>query len=311
MRALPPGLPLRPSRGRGGLAERVGGGRRGKEQRAERVRPARAALHPRSPRSLPPSPAALAPGEPAAWAWSPAAASECGAAPLRDEELQELLAGRWVAVLGDSVARLFYAQLVVAAAAPGGAAVSGGHRDFAHALRGGGRAAFRWAPFESNVSAQLEAFGSAAPDVLVLGASLWHLLHEAEGAEGEAQLLRLRAAALRLRAAAAGARPLLFWQSTSRLVVGKLNSARKREVLTPARVAAHDAAAARLLLAPRGPCLPLDVAGVTGGCGAACTEDGMHYSNATYRVLLQQWANALRAARAFEARQGRGRRRLG
>jgi hypothetical protein len=94
-------------------------------------------------------------------------------------------------------------------------------------------------------------------------------------------------------------------------VADKLNSARKREVLTAARVAAHDAAAARLLLAPHGPCLPLDVAGVTAGCGAVCTADGMHYSNATYRVLLQQWANALRAARAFEARQGRGGRRPG
>lgn len=29
------------------------------------------------------------------------------------------------------------------------------------------------------------------------------------------------------------------------------------------------------------------------GCGAACTEDGIHYSNSTYDAALQVWANAL------------------
>lgn len=32
----------------------------------------------------------------------------------------------------------------------------------------------------------------------------------------------------------------------------------------------------------------------TTACGESCTEDGMHFHNATYDVLLHQWANALR-----------------
>jgi len=198
---------------------------------------------------------------------------------------------------------------------PGGDTVVGGHRDFEHALRGGARGSFAWAPYEANMSAALDAWargGRAAPDVVVLGASLWHALHIGQLTAHAAELRALRAAVLRLRRQRAGGagswhgrapRPLIFWQSTTWLVPSKLNSARKRAQLTSERMAAYDAASEAALLAPRGPCLPLDVAGVTRGCGPNCTEDGMHYSNTTYHVLLQQWANALRFVAAFEARK--------
>lgn len=29
------------------------------------------------------------------------------------------------------------------------------------------------------------------------------------------------------------------------------------------------------------------------GCGASCTEDGIHYSNSTHDAALQIWANSL------------------
>ena len=32
------------------------------------------------------------------------------------------------------------------------------------------------------------------------------------------------------------------------------------------------------------------------GCGARCTHDGLHYSNATYDAALQIWANLLRTS---------------
>lgn len=112
-------------------------------------------------------------------------------------DLEALLAGKWVAVLGDSVARLFYAALLRAAGASPDQHVVEGHQSFDHTLLRGARSSFVWAPFSANLTESLTAWAAAAasvprklgeadpdaaraagvPDVLVLCASLWHMLH--------------------------------------------------------------------------------------------------------------------------------------
>lgn len=48
-------------------------------------------------------------------------------------------------------------------------------------------------------------------------------------------------------------------------------------------------------LGPHGsPCVPVDMEELTRGCGAACTEDGIHYDDTTYDAAAQIILNTLR-----------------
>ena len=44
------------------------------------------------------------------------------------------------------------------------------------------------------------------------------------------------------------------------------------------------------------PCVPVDMEPLTRGCGPGCTEDGIHYNNATYDAAAQIVFNGLRIA---------------
>lgn len=239
-----------------------------------------------------------APGEaahPLAWAWS-AEARACGAGRLPPAAVRRLLRGAWVGVLGDSVARLLYAALLRSTGTPGLGVGGKAHRSFDHALPHGARASFIWAPYADNVTTQLIAWGAqgASPSVLLMGAALWPMLHERDPqAQAHARALGTVRDAVRGLPPQAGLAPLCFWATTTALVGRQLNSDEKRDRLTPAAVDAYNRAPGTAqLLVPRGPCHVLDVHRVTRGCGAACTLDGMHYSNTTYDVLLQLWLNA-------------------
>jgi hypothetical protein len=206
-----------------------------------------------------------------------------------------LLSGAHVAVLGDSVARLFYAALLQQAGLGEGECVVGGHQSFQHALAGSARSSFYWAPYEANMTSILQGWAASgeAPDVAVMGASLWHMLHNGDAPARRSDLRSLRRAVHRLRLVRKQTRTLFFWMSTSNLVAHKLPSDHKRARLTVAQIERYDADSAAELLMPRGPCLLLDTHRVTRDCGADCTTDGMHYVNSTYAVLLQHWANSI------------------
>jgi hypothetical protein len=197
-----------------------------------------------------------------------------------------------VGVLGDSVARLFYAALLRAVGLSTEQRVVVGHRSFEHPLAAGARGTFVWAPYGDNITDALRTWhaAGAAPDVVVISASLWHMLHIADADDHTASLRRVSAAVQQLRerhgsvlaqpGSADGARrtltsarasrrprpPLFFWMSTTSLVTHKLLTEAKRARLTPAQVQAYDARVrTERLLAPDGPCLPLDVRRITQG----------------------------------------------
>lgn len=267
-------------------------------------------------------------------------ADACGLAALGRSELSALLRGAWVSVLGDSVARLFYAALLRAAGLSPEQRVVVGHRSFEHPLAAGARGSFVWAPYQDNVTDALRTWhaAGAVPDIVVVGASLWHMLHVGDADDHTAALRRVAAAMQQLREARGSApvaadragharhrqrAPLFFWMSTTALVTDKLLTEEKRNRLTPSQVSMYDARVREEhLLAPDGPCVPLDVHAITEGaapcaprapgaclaadmcavfctaaCGAVCTADGMHFRNSTYDVLVQQWANAVRLMR--------------
>ena len=234
------------------------------------------------------------------------------------------------------MARLFYAALLRAVGLSPEQRIVTGHRSFTHSLASGAHGSFVWAPYGENISATLRGWNAAgtAPDIVVAGASLWHMLHVGDGADYAASLRDVRDALLLLRdggasngtAGAVKRRrmlpPLFFWMSTTALVTHKLPTEEKRTRLTAEAVAAYNALSLQeQLLLPSGPCVPLDVHRITqgaphstlrlrcsfavrltripGACGAAdcgpeCTADGMHFINATYDALVQQWANGVR-----------------
>ena len=244
-----------------------------------------------------------------------------------------------VGVLGDSVARLFYAALLRAVGLSPKQRVVTGHRSFTHSLASGAHGSFVWAPYGENISSALRGWHAAgtAPDIVVAGASLWHMLHVGDGDEYAASLRDVSEALTLLRSDAAPAAnrtvgaakrrhalpPLFFWMSTTALVTHKLPTEEKRARLTPEAVDSYNALARQQRLQlPDGPCVLLDVhritqgAGCSGcdwlytrrvhalthrrcvhggsGCGPDCTGDGMHFINATYDALVQQWANGVR-----------------
>ncbi len=193
----------------------------------------------------------------------------------------------WVGVLGDSVARLFYAALLRAAGLSAEQRVVTGHRSFEHPLAAGARGSFVWAPYTDNITDALRTWHAtgAVPDVVVVGAALWHMLHVGDPDAHSAELHRVAAAVEQLRQPRRGApaasssapappahrahAPLFFWMSTTALVAHKLPTDYKRARLTPAQVAAYEARVRdERLLAPAGPCVPLDVHGVTFGARA-------------------------------------------
>jgi len=189
-----------------------------------------------------------------------------------------------VGVLGDSVARLFYAALLRAVGLSPEQRVVTGHRSFTHSLASGAHGSFVWAPYGENISAALRGWHAAgtAPDIVVAGASLWHMLHVGDGADYAASLRDVAEALALLRdevgAPASANRssravkrrhalpPLFFWMSTTTLVTHKLPTEEKRTRLTQEAVASYNALAwqERLQL-PSGPCVPLDVHRITHG----------------------------------------------
>ena len=216
----------------------------------------------------------------AAWAWSPEASRVCSLRALPRSQLTSLLRGVRVGVLGDSVARLFYAALLRAVGLSPEQRIVTGHRSFTHSLASGAHGSFVWAPYGENISAALRGWHAAgtAPDIVVAGASLWHMLHVGERDDYAASLRDVRDAMLLLRdggapsgSAAAVKRhrmlpPLFFWMSTTALATHKLPTEEKRTRLTAEAVAAYNALAVQeQLLLPSGPCVPLDVHRITQG----------------------------------------------
>ena len=249
----------------------------------------------------------------------------CGVAPLSRRSLELLLRNTWVGVLGDSVARLLCAALLRAVGESGAAQpVLDGHRSFQYPLAAsGGRVNFVWAPYAENVTATLQGWRQQGqvPDVLILGVSLWHMLHVHDVSAYAASLAGVRAELDAIAGEGRNARVAIFWMSTTALITPKLLTEEKRARLTADQIDSYITAAAAVLSLPAGPpCQLLDVHRLTAGafpqlhmlrppscgpthsarspaCGAACSEDGMHFHNATYDVLLQQWGNALRFRR--------------
>ena len=205
-----------------------------------------------------------------AWEFSASSRERCEARRIDRESLASMLAGKTVAVVGDSSARMVYAAILRAVAEDRDAwrlESTEKHRDWAHKLDGGGVAVFVWAPFVQNVTASLpnlfkghhsgdsETPNASPPSALVMGSALWHELWVNDVDEYAAALKAL-AEALKGEDAqngvdqspgvgAEGADPVgdghtpnnrvAFWLTPVRTVPSKFTDERKRMNMTPER----------------------------------------------------------------------------
>ena len=207
-----------------------------------------------------------------AWEFSASSRERCEARRIDRESLASMLAGKTVAVVGDSSARMVYAAILRAVAEDRDAwrlESTEKHRDWAHKLDGGGVAVFVWAPFVQNVTASLpnlfkghvgddNVTSASPPSVLVMGSALWHELWVNDVDEYAAALKAL-AKALKTELVdqspggesvdqspgAEGADPVgetqhtpnrvAFWLTPVRTVPSKFTDERKRMNMTPER----------------------------------------------------------------------------
>lgn len=181
------------------------------------------------------------------WEWH-AAARACGARHLDLAAIRSTLAGKWVAFVGDSIARNMCAALMRGLDAPPSAFVFDRHADFERALDPGVKLTFHWSPFPENTTALFTGWRRAKkPDVVVVTTALWHILHIGDAVRYERELRTLAAAAgamLPKRGGGAPASPLLMVASATEVHPGRMTTPEKRASMTPAAVDAYNAALA-------------------------------------------------------------------
>jgi hypothetical protein len=237
-----------------------------------------------------------------AWSWDRSApVHSCGFQSLSNQDASILLNGSWILVAGDSQARLLVLALLRLLLDPTSLAsvepdLFKRHSDYHIAIADRGiKIDFLWAPYEGNITdllAQEIQPGAPYPDVMVLGSGLWHMLHVTNSSKYSESVNRIREALLSLHSSVL---PHMFWLGLPTLVNSKLNTEEKRERMTDAMLDAYrrKLAGTKIMRQSGGPLVLLDVRLLSQGCGAQCTDDGMHYDGMVYNAALQIMLNAL------------------
>lgn len=206
------------------------------------------------------------------WEWG-APARDCGAAHLPQAAVRSLLAGRWVACVGDSIARNLCAGLMRAAGAPASAFFFDRHSDFERELSTCDgcdpvKVTFHWRPYPQNASELLSGWQhEKKPALVVTSVTLWHMLHvgDAEGFK-KAMTALGKAAADMVPKLPEVSKPVAVLATGTETHVERMLSAAKRGAMTSAAVDAYNAAVAETgALAPQGVLGMLDMFAMTYG----------------------------------------------
>ncbi|XP_043715187.1 uncharacterized protein LOC122663646 [Telopea speciosissima] len=251
------------------------------------------------------------------WAWGKSAAViDCGFQKLSRSDASDLLNGSWIVVAGDSQARLFVLSLLNLVMSPGEVESVRGdlfkrHSDYRAVIDEiGVKLDFLWAPYNRNLTNLLMDFKSKRqyPDVLVMGAGLWHMLHITDASDYGASLGWVRSSVVSLMPIARDYEndgsvtgsisirsPHMFWLGMPTLVNSMLNTEEKRLKMNSAMQDAYDRELyeSKLLRQSGGPLLLLDFQSLSRNCGPRCTIDGMHYDESVYEAAVHIIFNAL------------------
>ncbi|KAB2096334.1 hypothetical protein ERO13_A01G100900v2 [Gossypium hirsutum] len=243
------------------------------------------------------------------WDWSKSLKHDaCDFQKLSKSDASDLLNGSWVVVTGDSQARFFTLSLLNLILGPQTKRMGSvradlfkRHSDYSilvHEI--GMKLDFVWAPYVVNLTNSMVGLKTkkSYPDVMVMGAGLWHMLHVNNASNYDFALRMLKSSVvslLPLTASASIKSPHLFWLGMPMLINGMLNTQEKREKMSDRIWHAYDRALgdSRLLRQTGGPLVLLDIQSLTWNCGPRCTSDGMHYDLVIYEAAVQVMLNAL------------------
>uniref|UniRef100_A0A2P2NZY1 Pmr5/Cas1p GDSL/SGNH-like acyl-esterase family protein n=1 Tax=Rhizophora mucronata TaxID=61149 RepID=A0A2P2NZY1_RHIMU len=251
------------------------------------------------------------------WDWADAAdVKACEFQKLSKSDVSDLLNGSWIVVAGDSQARLVVQSLLsLILDLQRMESIMGDlfkrHSDYKIVIpEMGMKLDFMWAPYVVNLTGLVNRFkqNKTYPDVLVMGAGLWHMLHFTNASDFGVSLQTLRSSLVSLlpfspqlgtdepmMASVSVRSPHLFWLGMPMLINGMLNTDEKRERMTDEMWHAYDRALrnSRLLRPSGGPLLLLDIESLSWNCGPHCTVDGMHYDRVVYEAAVHVMLNAL------------------
>ncbi|XAR58110.1 hypothetical protein NMG60_11026502 [Bertholletia excelsa] len=235
---------------------------------------------------------------------------------LGRSDASDLLNGSWVVVAGDSQARLIVVSLLGLVLGPEEMdSVSGDlfkrHSNYQIVIHEiGMKLDFLWAPYVTNLTDVMVDFKQSKnyPDVLVMGAGLWHMLHVTNSSDYGVSLQLLRNSVVSLlpispdlgndgpiTGSVSIRSPHVFWIGMPMLINSMLNTEEKREKLKDALQSAYEQElyGSKLLRQSGGPLLFLDIQLLSKKCGKQCTGDGMHYGGIVYEAAVHIMLNAL------------------
>ncbi|KAB5560849.1 hypothetical protein DKX38_005806 [Salix brachista] len=251
------------------------------------------------------------------WDWSKnGKVKGCDFEKLGREDVKDLLNGSWVVVAGDSQARLLVQSLLSLLLDEKRMGMIMGdlfkrHSDYEIVVdEMGMKLDFVWAPYVVNLTNLMVGFkqNRTYPDVLVIGAGLWHMLHVNNASDYDIALENLRSSVVSLlpfspelgtdgpvTGSVSVRSPHLFWLGMPTLINAMLNTEEKREKMNDKIWHAYYGALhnSRILRSYGGPLLLLDIQSLSWNCGPRCTNDGMHYDGTVYEAAVHILLNAL------------------
>lgn len=252
------------------------------------------------------------------WGWiKRGEVDECEFQKLKKSDASDLLNGSWVVVAGDSQSRLMAVSLLELVMGSEGVGrireeLFKRHSDYSVMVEEiGMKLDFVWAPYVANLTELMLRYKGSKnfPDVLMMGAGLWDMLHVNNASEFGVSLRVLRDNVLALLPVSSSldaggggvseSKPAhllhLFWVGMPTLITSMLNTDQKRARMTTTVYNSYDneLTGSNLLRQSGGPLLKLDIHLLSDLCGPHCTSDGMHYDGVVYDAALQIMLNAL------------------
>ncbi|XP_021888049.1 uncharacterized protein LOC110807276 [Carica papaya] len=253
------------------------------------------------------------------WDWAKSRkVGACGFQKLDKSDASDLLNGSWVVVAGDSQARFVALSLLNLVLDSDSGRMNSirsdlfkRHSDYNIVIGEiGMKLDFIWAPYEMNLTDMVMSFNQRRkyPDVLMMGAGLWHMLHVTNATDYGFHLKNLRSSVESLlpfspelgadgpvTGSVSIRSPHLFWIGMPMLINGMLNTEEKKEKMNDEVWHVYDRAlgASKLLRQTGGPLVLLDIQSFTWNCGPRCTDDGMHYDKVVYEAAIHIMLNAL------------------
>ncbi|KAF2321111.1 hypothetical protein GH714_033998 [Hevea brasiliensis] len=225
------------------------------------------------------------------WDWSRTGkVKACEFQRLDRSDASDLLNGSWVVIAGDSQARLIVQSLLnLILDSRQMESIKGDlfkrHSDYEIVIEDiGMKLDFIWAPYVVNLTDLMMGFKQkrSYPDVLVMGAGLWHMLHITNASDYGVALQSLRSSVVSL---------LPF--SPELGVDGPVTEEKREKMIEMWHSYDRALRNSRLLRRYGGPLLLLDIQSMSWNCGPRCTADGMHYDGAVYEAAVHILLNAL------------------